>query len=276
MFQAGRETTCVPGRQRSVGAVRVAARDHGGRTGIADVAESGALRVRFPRGAGLEAVLVNTAGGVACGDRFSIAVEAAAGARLTIATPAAEKVYRSDGALAEIAVRLDVGAGARLDWLPQETILYDRARLLRRFEVDLAPGGVLLAFEALVLGRLAHGDVMGEGHLEDHWRVRRGGRLIYADALRLAGEIGALLARPAVAAGHRALATALYVADDAEARLEEVRGLLADAGCACGASAFNGLLAVRWLAPDSRTLRRAAASVLMTLRGAPLPRVWST
>lgn len=264
-------------RQRSEGRVHVAAALFGGVPRLKDLAEAGALRARLPRGgAGVEAVVVNTAGGVACGDRFCMSVAAEAGAHLVVTTPAAEKVYRSDGPVARIDVTLKAAAGARLEWLPQETILFDRARLERRYAVDLDPSAAFLSFEALVLGRLAHGDAMGEGHLSDHWRVRRGGRLVYADALRLAGPIGALLARPAVAAGHRALGTLLYVAPDAEGRLDAARALLEGASCAAGASAWNGLLAVRWLAPDSATLRRTAASFLMGFRDAPLPRVWAT
>ena len=166
--------------------------------------------------------------------------------------------------------------GARLEWLPQETILFDRARLKRRYAVDLAPDATFLSFEGLMLGRLAHGDVMGEGHLEDHWRIRRGGALVFADAFRLSGPIGALLERPAVAGGARALATLLYIAPDAEARLEEARVLMESVPCEAGASAWNGILAVRWLAPDIGTLRRAATSFLMAFRKAPLPRVWAT
>ncbi|MFG1403872.1 urease accessory protein UreD [Xanthobacter sediminis] len=262
--------------------MHVGAAVFGGVSRLADLSESGALRARLPRGAqGVEAVLVNTAGGVACGDLFRISAAAGAGAHLTLTTPAAEKVYRSDGPLAEIAVRLSAAAGARLEWLPQETILFDRARLCRRYVVDLDPAATFLSFEGLVLGRLAHGDAMGEGHLQDHWRVRRGGRLAYADALRLSGPLGALLARPAVAAGHRALGTLLYMAPDAEGRLEEARALLdgarlEGASSECGASAWNGLLAVRWLAPDSATLRRAAGAFLVGFRRAPLPRVWAT
>lgn len=266
-----------PARQRSEGRVRIAAAAFGAVTRLADLAESGALRARLPRGGpGLEAVIVNTAGGVACGDLFSIAATAGAGSHLTLATPAAEKVYRSDGPLAEIEVRLAAEAGACLEWLPQETILFDRARLRRRYAVDLAADARFLSFEALMLGRLAHGDAMGQGHLEDHWRVRRGGALVFADALRLSGNVAELLKRPAVAAGNRALATLLYVAPDAEARIDEARTLLEGARCTVGASCWNGLLCVRWLGPDIETLRRDATSFLMGFRKRPMPRVWAT
>ncbi len=270
-----------PQRQRSEGRVRIAAARFGAVTRVADLAEGGAMRLRVPRGGpGLEAVIVNTAGGVCCGDRFTIEASAGPGAHLTVVTPAAEKVYRSDGPLAEISVSLAAEAGARLEWLPQETILFDRARLRRRYEVDIAPNATFLSFEGLMLGRLAYGDAMGEGHLEDHWRIRRGGALVFADAFRLSGPIGALLERPAVAGGARALATLLYISPDAEARLEEARDYLEGAPtsvpCEAGASAWNGILAVRWLAPDIGTLRRAATSFLMAFRKAPMPRVWAT
>lgn len=267
----------APRRQRSQGLVRLAVSRMGAATGVADVAEDGALRVRMPRvaGAAVEAVFVNTAGGVCSGDQFRISVEAGAGAQVTLATPAAEKIYRSDGDTAHIDVALTVGAGGELHWLPQETLLFDQARLVRRFHVDLDPQARFLAFEALAFGRVARGEVMASGHLEDHWQVRRGGGLVYADALRLSGPIAQLLQRPAIAAGNRALATLLYVAPDAETRLDEARGLMEAARSECGASAWNGLLAARWLAPDIETLRRDAVAFLTAFRGAPMPRVWA-
>ncbi|WP_429004348.1 urease accessory protein UreD [Roseixanthobacter psychrophilus] len=268
----------TPKRQRSEGRLRLVAAGSRARTHLVELAEQGALRGRIPRsdGGDMEAVMVNTAGGVACGDRFTIEMEARAAARLTVSTPAAEKVYRSDSDQAEIHVRLAAGAGAALHWLPQETILFDQARLTRRYEVELDPSSTFLAFEALVFGRAARGETMSGGALVDQWRVRRGGGLIYADALRIDGPIGEMLARPAIANGRHALATLLYVAPDAEARLDAVREALGACASECGASAWNGLLVVRWLADDIEMLRRDATSFLMTFRGAPLPRVWAS
>lgn len=276
--EAKAEHPAPPRRQRSEGRAGLVAARIGSGSRVADLAESGILRLRLPRhsGAGLEAVLVNTAGGIACGDRTHVTLEAQDGAHLTLATPSAEKVYRSDGETARLDVALKAGAGARLEWLPQETILFDAARLDRRFEVDLHPDAHFLSFEALMLGRIARGEPMAGGHLIDQWRVRRGGGLVYADALRLSGPIGALLARPAIANGNRALGTVLYIAPDASARLEEARDLLAPARSECGASTWNGILAARFLAPDIETLRADATSFLMGLRGAPMPRVWAT
>ncbi len=235
------------------------------------------MRIRLPRGegTGLDAVLVNTAGGIACGDRFDIHIEAQPGTAVTVATPAAEKVYRSDGPVAELAVDLTLGAGARLDWLPQETILFDTARLVRRMEARMAQDSRLTLFEAVVFGRAARAERMADGLFEDRWRIRRGGRLVYADTLRLEGPIGDLLQKPSVGNGARALATLIHVAPDAEARLDAARDHLASGnGCEAAASAWNGLLAVRFCAVTVEALRAAAVPFLLAFRGEPLPRVW--
>ena len=165
-----------PRRQRADGRVALTVAGGSFATRAVRVAESGSLRVRMPRvpGPTLEAVLINTAGGIACGDRFAIDVDAGPGAQVTLATPAAERVYRSDGATADLAVRLELGAGADVAWLPQETILFDRARVRRRIEADLTGDASLLVFEAVVFGREARGEEVSEGFFEDRWRIRRG------------------------------------------------------------------------------------------------------
>ncbi|MFD0938553.1 urease accessory protein UreD, partial [Methylobacterium trifolii] len=164
-----------------------------GPTRILDLAESGPSRLRFPRmrEAELEAVLVNTAGGIACGDHFRVALDLAENARLVLTTTAAEKIYRSDGPVSRVENQVRLGAGARLAWLPQETILFDRARMARRFEADLAQDASLLVFEAVAFGRHARNEAVEQGLFEDVWRVRRGGRLVYADTLRLDGPVAA-------------------------------------------------------------------------------------
>src|SRR4030088_1004108 len=175
--------------------------------------ESGSLRVRFPspEAQGLSAVFVNTAGGVAGGDRFEVDISAGEGSRLTLTTAAAEKVYRSHGPAAQLNIALRAAANAHLAWLPQETILFDQARLDRRIDIDLAGSASLLLCEIVVLGRAAMGERMRHGRLIDRWRVRRGGRLVFAETVRLDGDIGATLDRPAVAKGGVALGTALIV-----------------------------------------------------------------
>ncbi|PVE22030.1 urease accessory protein [Microvirga sp. KLBC 81] len=267
----------APQRQRAIGRVAFSVADLNGSTRPMRIEESGSMRLRIPRGegAGLDAVLVNTAGGIACGDRFTVDIEARTGAAVTIASPAAEKVYRSDGPVSELAVSLNVHSRARLDWLPQETLLFDEARLARRLDATIEEDARLTLFEAVVFGREARAEHIANGLFEDRWRIRRGPRLVYADTLRLDGPIADLLKRPSVGNGARAFATLLHVSPGAEARLDFAREhLVSGNGCEAAASAWNGLLAVRFCAMSIAALRAAAIPFLFAFRGEPLPRVW--
>lgn len=274
---AGGSDGPVP-RQRSVGRIAVGVERLGGASRIVRVGESGPLRLRLPtiREGAPEGVVVNTAGGLACGDDMEVSAEIGEGAALVLTAAAAEKAYRSTGPTTRVATRLTVEAGGTIEWLPQETILYDRARLHRRLDVDLHPSASALLLEAIVFGREAHGETVREGSFRDVWRVRRGGRLVFAESVRLEGAIADRLARPAIGGGNRALATLIHVSPDAELRLEEAREHLAGSAAECGATAFGGLLVVRWLAPTIGALRRDVARFMTAYRGRPLPRVWST
>ncbi len=236
------------------------------------VQESGSLRVRFPNvtAEALEATIVNTGGGMTGGDRFSIAIDVGEGARLVAGTAAAEKIYRSTGADAAMDVTLTVGAGARLAWLPQETILFDRARLARRIDIDVADSASLIMAEAIVFGRAAMGESVREGFWSDRWRVRRGGRLVFAENVRLDGAIADKLALPAVALGSIALATLLIV-PGAEATLDAVRAL-SFAG-EVGISVWNGIAVARLVARDGAALRHDLIAMLAAL-GQSVPRLW--
>jgi urease accessory protein len=266
----------APRRQRAHGVVAFEVARSGDETRLVRVAESGPSRVRLPNVAGttLEAVMMNTGGGIACGDRFDVTVTAGPSANLVMTTPAAERCYRSDGPVSAVDVDLRLGEGAELAWLPQETILYNEARLRRRLTADLATDARLMMFECVVFGRTAKGETVETGLFEDRWRISRAGRLVYADTLRLDGKVQDLLDRPSVTKGARALATFLYVAPDAEARIDEVRDLITHAPCTIAASAWNGLLAVRFLAPEIAAVRRAAIDFITAFRDTPLPRVW--
>lgn len=260
---------------RAAGAVafEVCARDGVSRRG--ELAESGSLRVRFPSPdtAGLAAVLVNTAGGIAGGDRFDVAVTARAAARVTLTTAAAEKVYRTHGPDSRLAISLTVEDDAHLAWLPQETILFDQARVSRSIDIALAERGSALVCEMLVFGRAAMGERMRGGHLADRWRLRRGGRLIYAENLRLDGDISARLAVPAIGRGAAAIATVLIVPGD-EALAARVREAAAAFGTEVGASAWNGFAMARFCAQDAARLRADLVTVLHQLAPAALPRIW--
>ena len=253
-------------------ALSVAAAD--GRTRRARVAEDGSLRVRFPNVAvdPLEAVTVNTGGGMTGGDRFTIDLDVGKGASLVAGTTAAEKIYRSTGADAEMDVSLSVAAGGRLAWLPQETILFDRARLKRRIEVDLAEGASLVMAESVVFGRAAMGEVMNEGAWVDRWRLRRGGKLVFAENVRLDGAIAEKLAQGAAAAGGIALATVL-IAPGEETTLAAVRALDDQFRGEVGISAWNGLAVARLVARDGAVLRHDLIALLASL-GIGVPRLW--
>ena len=237
--------------------------------------ESGSLRVRFPspEDDGLSAMFVNTAGGVAGGDRFDTEIVVGEDARLTLTTAAAEKVYRAHGEPAQLNIALRAGPKARLAWLPQETILFDRARVSRRIDIDLAENASLLLCEIVVFGRSAMGERMLSGAFVDRWRLRRGGRLVFAETVRLDGDIGAKLARPAFAKGGVAIGTALIVPGD-EALVERIRELAPSFGGEVGISAWNGFAMARFCAQDAARLRADMMTVLGCASAAPLPRLW--
>jgi urease accessory protein len=266
-----------PALQRAHGAGRIAVAGEAGRTRLARLYQDGCAMIRLPRDAraeGLEAVLINTAGGMTGGDRLAWRAEAAAGARLTLTTQACEKIYRAEGAEACAEAHLVVGPQAQLDWLPQETILFDGGRLSRRLQAELAPGARLLVLEAVILGRAAMGETVRTGALSDRWRIRREGRLVFADDLRLQGAVAETGAAAPTLAGARAFASLLLVDDAAGRFLEPLRGALGRRG---GASAFDGKLFARIAAPDGFSLRQALIPALEILRGgAALPRLWRT
>jgi urease accessory protein len=258
---------------RAEGRIALAVTASDGATRRSRVAEQGSLRVRFPGPAAcaLEAVLVNTAGGMAGGDRFAIDVVAGASAQLVVGTAAAEKIYRTSRDATDVSVKLELNAGATLRWLPQETILFDRARLNRRIDVEMEVGASLLLAEAVVFGRAAMGESVEQGELVDRWRIRVGGRLIFAESVRLTGTIAQKLAEPAAAAGGCAIATVLVLPGD-DRRVEAVR---AQTFCGeVGISAWNGIAVARLCARDGAVLRHDLARLLAALDSGPLPKLW--
>jgi len=260
---------------RAQGAVKFAVRLRDGVTRRGDLHESGSLRVRFPspEAEGLSGVFVNTAGGIAGGDRFEIDITAGEGARLTLTTAAAEKVYRASGPAAQLNIALKAEAGSHLAWLPQETILFDRARISRRIDIELAENASLLLCEIVVFGRAAMGERMLHGEFVDRWRMRRGGKLVFAETIRLDGDIGEKLARPAIANGGVAIGTALIVPGD-EALVDRIRQAAESFGGEVGISAWNGFAMARFCAQDAARLRADMMSVLGSASGLALPRLW--
>jgi urease accessory protein len=264
-----------PVLQRAQGEGRIEVSVEGGRTRLQRLYQDGCGKIRLPvdRAArSLEAVAINTSGGLTGGDRLVWRATAKAGASLTMTTQACEKVYRARDGHAAVAVDLDVGSGARIDWLPQETILFDGAALSRTLEADLAADATLLVVEAVVLGRTAMGETVRRGALRDRWRIRREAKLVFADDLRFEGAIADMAALAPTLAGGKAFASLLLVAEDAGRLLDPLRAAIGSAG---GASAFSGKLLARIVAADGLSLRRALLPAIAALRGgAPAPRVW--
>ncbi len=274
---AARRDMSAPALQRSRGQIGLVVKSETGISRLDRLSQSGSARLLFPRplGGALEAVIVNTSGGLAGGDRFDVAAEAGDGARLVLTTQAAEKVYRSRDVAAETATRLTLGARSQLHWLPQEAILFDAARLDRRLDVEMAADAELLAVESVIFGRLARGEAMRAGRFADRWRVRRGGRLVFAEQSLFEGDIAQLLTRAAIAGGGTAVCCALLAAPDAEARLEPLRATMRETvGEEGGVSAWNGMLALRLVAASGQVLRDRLRVLLAGLRRAALPAVW--
>jgi urease accessory protein len=269
--------------QRSDGAVRIAMGRRGDETCLVDLFQRSPARAILPRidgRAGGEVVLVNTAGGIAGGDRMSVSVTVRDRATCVVTTQAAEKIYRALDSAARIDTAIEARDGALCEWLPQETIAFDGARLDRRTNITVSSGGRALALEWLVLGRAAHGERMRTGSLRDRWRVVRDGRLVWADALRLEGDIAALAARRSLLAGGDTLATLIYAAPDAASLIEPACEAASDAPCHAGATVVSGVLVCRFVSAGASKLRHAVAAMLGALRpniagaGAALPRVW--
>ena len=262
-------------RVRSVGRAELSVRPRPGParpvTGIARLRTQGCLKLLFPKGNDpLVGVLLNTSGGITGGDRLSTAIEVASGGALSLTTQAAERIYRAADGRARVETRLSVAPGAKLDWLPQETILFDRAALDRRLEAEVSGDAHLLVGEALVFGRRLSGERLDRIDLRDRIAIRRDGAPLLTDVFRL--DAAGPMAGPGTLAGAGAMATLVLAAPDACARLDAVRAELGPDG---GASApRDGVLAVRLLAPDGFELRARLARLLPLLAGSALPPNW--
>lgn len=258
--------------QRSHGAARVVL----GPRGLIDLAQSGSAKAMLPRlNTGLpEIVFLNSSGGLASDDRLSFSVDLRAAARALATTQTAERAYRAKDGPAEAKVHLQVGAGGWLDWLPQETILFDGARLRRDTQVDLAEAAGCLLLEMVVLGRLARGETLSHLLLHDRRQVRRGGRLIHHDALALDDAALARADRAAMLGSARAMATICMIAPHAPDLLNTARAALTQPGVTAAASAPPGRLILRLLAAHDWPLRKQINHLLRVLRPDPLPRIW--
>ena len=270
--------------QRAEGSVRITLRGSENGNRIMDVFQRFPLRVMFPRTGSCaveEAVLVNAAGGIAGGDRLESAVTVQADASIAVTSQAAEKVYRALNEPARITTKLKACEAAKLAWLPQETIVFNWARLRRETEIEISSAAELLALEWLVLGRAAHGEEMVGGHITDSWRVKKDGRLIWADSFRATDETFPYLHRKALLSNCKAIGTLIYFGPYIDKRLEFLRDITPSLECDCAATSVGGLIVVRFAAKVSSDLRLALCGLLQHLSRElgpgpfRVPKMWS-
>jgi urease accessory protein len=250
-------------RANGVGRITLRGSDHD--TEVVDVYQKFPTRIMLPTigdGAVREAVVVNAAGGIAGGDRLELEVTALGNALVAVTSQAAEKIYRALNQPARVVTKLKVRDAAKLAWLPQETIIFNSARIHRQTEIDLGAGAELMALEWLVLGRAAHGEEVACGHIRDRWLVRRDGRLVWADSFLIAEETFAHLRRRALLSDCKAIGTLLYFGPHLDRRLDLLRDLAQSVACHCAATMVGGLIVVRLAAPASSDLRIALVYLL--------------
>jgi urease accessory protein len=270
--------------QRSDGVGRIVLGGSQRCTRIIDVFQKSPIRIMFPRvtgGAVEEAVLINTGGGVAGGDRLEYSVTALEGASIAVTSQAAEKVYCALDAPARITTKLKVSEAAKLAWLPQETILFNTARICRNTEIEVSSGAEVLAVEWIVLGRSAYGEQMNNGQVTDSWRVKKDGRLIWADSFRCVDETYPHLHKKALLSRCKAIGTLVYFGRDLDHRLELIRDIAPSSECCRGATLVSGVMIVRFAAEAAFDLRLALHRVLQQFRldlvPGPfgVPKMWS-
>jgi len=269
---------------RSVGRVEITFERERGDSCLKHLFQSGCGRVRFPSVDSQyapEAVLINTAGGLTGGDHMSYDLIVGDGANLTVTGQAAEKIYKSIGPDVLIDSNLNVGSNAYLEWLPQETILFDRARLKRINKIELTDTSKLLAVEATVFGRQAHGETVHEAALTDGWEIRRDGKLIWYDRFRLDGEMSQILSRPALLDGARAMATLIVMGPNQNEILGAVRDVEVEDATRIGATDLDGgPLVVRILDLKPQRMRKTLVKLIQIVREkltgeiVPMPAVW--
>jgi urease accessory protein len=274
----------APTLQRGDGVAEIVFVREDGATRLKHLYQQTPCRVLFPTpeiGDPKLAVLLTTSGGLTGGDEIRLATRLEPEAQATLTTQAAEKIYRSNGPDVRMDNRFTIAEGAYLEYLPQETIFFDGARLLRQNNVTISPGGSFLACEMMVFGRAARQERLQSGRIHDSWRVRSDGKLVWADTMVLEDDIAAQLRAPLAFAGATAIATALYASPDAERFLPLVRKLIDGSACRVGASMVNGLLLCRLFGTSAADVRAELVRYLRGLRAAigwpaRLPRVWSS
>ena len=262
--------------QRAHGMLNISAvHDSDNQSRLKDLRQQGPYRAIFPRPpqGTMEAVIINTAGGITGGDEFATQITANDHAKISVTTQAAERIYKTpDLTLSSMHARLCAKPNAQLYWLPQETILFEGSRLYRRLEAEVAEDSKFLMVEPLIFGREASGETLKSCHLDDSVCITTGKKPIYIDRIKLSGDITSILKRPAVANGGRAMASIVLVDPRAKETLADINGLLPSSA---GASLLaDNILVVRLLCADSFALRNALLPILKHLTHNAIPKNW--
>lgn len=261
--------------QRAFGVGKLIAKAQERGTCVENLYQQGCAKIRLPKthDQSLQAVMINSSGGLTGGDKVRWEFELGSKTKTTITTQACERIYDSSGGSADVNVDLKVESKAQLAWLPQETILFDGGGLKRSINAQIAPDSEVLVVEPIVIGRQAMGEKVSSGIFKDHWRIHQNDRLVHAEDFLLENEISSQLAQPFITNGHEVFATILLISAKAEGQLETVRELIGETG---GASFWNGKLLARITAQDGYSLRKRLIPIINRLNfGAAVPKVWS-
>ena len=240
--------------------------------------QSGSAKLMLPNTYSdmMEAVILNTSGGMTDGDIFNIDVQAD-NCALAMTTQTAERVYRSSGSKpAKVKINLSASDIADLHWLPQETIVFNNSKFERTLTINLSSCSNCLVAETIVLGREAMGENICDCQLIDNWRVFRAGNLFHAESLRLSNEVNKIISAPAGGNGARLLSTILYVGHNSEQVADRVVGLIQQSPSNCALSCWDDRLVIRLVSAHSASARKDIEQLLLAIRQQPLPRVWQT
>lgn len=257
--------------------------DIGGSTRLTHRRHHGPLLVQrpfYPEGPVCHVYLIHPPGGVVGGDRLELDLVCQPGAHAVVTTPAANKFYRSDGREARQRQRLTVAAGATLEWLPQEQIVFQGARVDALTRVDLGADARFIGWETTCLGRPASGEGFATGALRQRLELWRDGRPLLLDRLRLSGG-GAELAQAWGLGGASVLGTLLAVGAD-DAAVARAREVLGDDSGPVAITRVHDVLVARYLGHSAEQARLVFAALWAVLR--PLligrdacePRIWTT